>query len=31
MKIVDVRTVIVDGGFRNWVFVLIDADDGLTA
>ena len=30
MKIVDVRTVIVDGGFRNWVFVLIDSDDGLT-
>ena len=30
MKIVDVRTVIVDGGFRNWVFVLVDTDDGLT-
>jgi galactonate dehydratase len=30
MKIVDVSTVIVDGGFRNWVFVLVTADDGLT-
>ena len=30
MKIVDVRTVIVDGGWRNWVFVILDTDEGLT-
>lgn len=30
MKIVDVRTAIVDGGWRNWVFVIIDTDEGLT-
>jgi galactonate dehydratase len=30
MKIVDVRTVIVDGGWRNWVFVMVDTDEGLT-
>lgn len=30
MKIVDVRTVIVDGGWRNWVFVLVGTDEGLT-
>ncbi len=30
MKIVDVRTVIVDGGWRNWVFVMVETDEGLT-
>ena len=30
MKIVDVRPVVVDGGWRNWVFVQIDTDEGLT-
>jgi galactonate dehydratase len=30
VKIVDVRTVIVDGGWRNWVFVILDTDEGLT-
>ena len=30
MKIVDVRTVIVDGGWRNWVFVVVDTDERLT-
>jgi galactonate dehydratase len=30
MKIVDVRTVVVDGGWRNWVFVVVDTDERLT-
>jgi galactonate dehydratase len=30
MKITDVRTVIVDGAWRNWVFVVIDTDEGVT-
>ena len=30
MKIVDVRTVIVDAGWRNWVFVIVDTDEHLT-
>ena len=30
MKIVDVRTLIVDGGWRNWIFVEIDTDEGIT-
>lgn len=30
MKIVDVRTLVVDAGWRNWIFVEIETDDGLT-
>jgi galactonate dehydratase len=30
VKIVDVRTLIVDGGWRNWIFVEIGTDEGLT-
>ena len=30
MKIVDVRSLIVDGGWRNWIFVEIDTDEGIT-
>ena len=30
MKIVDVRTLIVDGGWRNWIFVEVETDEGLT-
>ena len=29
-EIVDVRTVIVDGGWRNWVCVVVDTDERLT-
>jgi galactonate dehydratase len=29
MRISAVETVVVDGGMRNWVFVLVDTDDGL--
>ena len=30
MKITDVETVVVFGGFRNWVFVRLHTDEGLT-
>lgn len=30
MKITDVRTAVVDGGWRNWVFVLVETDEGST-
>jgi galactonate dehydratase len=30
VKIVDVHTAIVDGGWRNWVFVIVETDEGLT-
>ena len=30
MKIVDVQATVVDAGWRNWVFVLIQSDEGLT-
>ena len=30
MKVVDVQAVVVDGGWRNWVFVLLQSDEGLT-
>jgi galactonate dehydratase len=30
MKIADVRTEIVDGAWRNWVFVMVDTDVGIT-
>jgi galactonate dehydratase len=30
VKVVDIRTFIVDGGWRNWVFVAVDTDEGLT-
>jgi L-alanine-DL-glutamate epimerase-like enolase superfamily enzyme len=30
MKIVDIRTIIVDAGWRPWIFVRIDTDEGIT-
>jgi galactonate dehydratase len=30
MKIVDVHTMIVDGGWRNWVFVMVETDEAFT-
>ena len=30
MRITGIRTVVVDGGMRNWVLVLVDTDEGLT-
>lgn len=30
MKIVELRPFIVDGGFRNWIFVRVVSDEGLT-
>ena len=30
MKITGVEAVVVDGGWRNWVFVLLQSDEGLT-
>ena len=30
MKIVDVQATVVDAGWRNWVFVLLQSDEGLT-
>jgi galactonate dehydratase len=30
VRITDVRTVVVDGGFRNWVFVIVETDEGLS-
>jgi galactonate dehydratase len=30
VKIVDVRTLVVDGAWRNWIFVEIETDEGIT-
>lgn len=30
MRITDVRTLVVDGGWRNWIFVQVDTDEGIT-
>ncbi len=30
MKVVDVQAAVVDGAWRNWVFVLLQSDEGLT-
>lgn len=30
MKIIDIRTLIVDGGWRNWIFVEVSTDEGIT-
>jgi galactonate dehydratase len=30
MKVVDVQGVVVDGGWRNWIFVVVQSDEGLT-
>lgn len=29
MKITELRSVVVDGGFRNWIFVVLETDAGL--
>ena len=30
MKVTDVRTVVVGNPWKNWIFVVIDTDEGLT-
>jgi galactonate dehydratase len=30
MKVVDIQTEVVDGGWRNWIFLVLRSDEGLT-